>query len=233
MKKVLIGGCSFSQHNGGQGWTSWTDFLRDNHQDKIEVINKAQGSFGQSRIVESLLEELIKQNFQIDYCIIQWSAVGRAYSTTEKDFFERLITQYEIPFSPHRHEYMMTGDKEGWVTDLTKEIEESFYKASLTQMILMKNLLENHNIPYTMFWGWEQITPIMESNTQDLINQIYNENFWRFNQNGGMLEWIVDKIGTKNAHVSMDDFHPSTKGHELFYQEVIKPIIYQSVVGHP
>ena len=225
MKKLLIGGCSFSQYNGEQGWTSWTDFLRYNHQDHMEIINLAQGSFGQSRIVESLLEELIKHNFEIDHCIIQWSAVGRAYSTTEKDFFERMVTQYEIPFSPHRHEYMLKGDTEGWVTDLTNEIGESFYRASLTQMILMKNLLENHNIPYTMFWGWEQITPHIEQKSQDLLSQLYDQNFWRFGKNGGMLEWIIDKVGKKNAHVSMDDFHPSTQGHELFYNHIIKDIL--------
>jgi hypothetical protein len=225
MKKILIGGCSFSQHNGGQGWTSWTDFLKDNHGDQIQVINRAQGSFGQSRIVESLLEELITQNYEIDYCIIQWSAVGRAYSTTEKDFFERLVTQYEIPFSPHKHEYMMKGDKEGWITHLSNEIGESFYRASLTQMILMKNLLENKGIPYIMFWGWEQITPHIQHKTQDLLNELYDKNFWRFKEQGGMLEWIVDKVGKKNAHVSMDDFHPSTQGHELFYNHIVKDIL--------
>jgi len=230
MKKLLIGGCSFSQHNGEQGWTAWTDFLRDNHQDQIQVINRAQGSFGQSRIVESLLEELIKQNYEIDYCIIQWSAVGRAYSLTEKDFFERLITQYEVPFSPHRHEYMMTGDKEGWITDLTKEIEESFYRASLTQMILMKNLLENKGIPYTMFWGWEQITPRIQNRAKDLLSQLYDDTFWRFNEQGGMLEWIVDKLGEKNSYAAPDDFHPSTKGHQLFYNEIVKDILYKNTL---
>jgi hypothetical protein len=228
MKKLLIGGCSFSQHNGEQGWTAWTDFLRDNHKDQIEVINRAQGSFGQSRIVESLLDEIINKTngrIEIDYCIIQWSAVGRAYSISEKEFFERLIVQYEVPFSPHRHEYMINNDKEGWVTDLTNEIEESFYRASLTQMILMKNVLENHNIPYTMFWGWEQITPRIQRKAEDLLNEIYTENFWRFGEHGGMLEWIVDKLGETESYAAKGDFHPSTKGHELFYNHIIKDIL--------
>ena len=73
MKKILIGGCSFSQSTGFPNginipnWTSWSDFLDRDYSKNFNVINKAQSSFGQSRIVESLLQELIKYDFEIDY----------------------------------------------------------------------------------------------------------------------------------------------------------------------
>ena len=231
MKKVLIGGCSFSQYCGFPNenakpiWTSWTDFFLRDYSNVFNITNRAQGSFGQSRIVESITDELIKNNFDIDYVIIQWSAVGRAYSTNEKDFFERMVKQWEVPFSPHIHEYIVNNDKEGWITNLTNQISTSFYKASLHQIFLMKSLLESKNIRYKMFWGWEQITPKIESETKELLKLIYDETFWRVNNHGGMSEWILSNMTEKEGIVGGGDFHPSTKGQEFFYNTIIKDII--------
>lgn len=226
MKKVLIGGCSFSQHNGGQGWTSWTDFLRDNHQDQIQVINRAQGSFGQSLIIKSLMDELIERDFQVDYVIVQWSAVARAYSTNQRDFFDRIMIQGEHYFAPYEEEYISnrTG-YEGWVTDITNQIDLEYYTNSIDKIILFKYLLDSKNIPYTMFWGWEQITPEIYQKKKKWLDIMYDKNFWRFGEQGGMLEWIVDKLGEKESYAAPDDFHPSTKGHELFYNHIIKDIL--------
>lgn len=234
MKKVLIGGCSFSQHMGFPNennewnplWTSWTDFFLKDYKSEFEIINRAQSSFGQSRIVESITHELIARKFDIDYVIIQWSAVGRSYSTNMNDFFDRMINQYEVPFSPHRHEYIANDDKLGWVTDLTNTIEHSFYIASLTQIYLMKCLLESKNIRYKMFWGWGQITPEIESKVSHLLEVIYDDRFLRYGSNhGGISEIVMDNIGKKEGFVSENDIHPSTKGQEFFYNTTIKNII--------
>lgn len=230
MKKVLIGGCSFSQYCGFPTeqvkpiWTSWTDFFLRDYGSVFNIINCAQSSFGQSRIVETITDELIKNNFNIDYVIIQWSAVGRAYSTNEKDFFERMVKQSEVAFSPHIQEYIINNNKEGWCTNLTNQISTSFYKASLHQIFLMKSLLESKNIRYKMFWGWEQITPQIESETIQLLNLIYDETFWRVNKHGGMSEWILSNISEEEGFVGGCDFHPSTKGQEFFYNTIIKDI---------
>lgn len=225
MKKILIGGCSFSQE-GGHGWKSWTDFLKDDGEEKFQIINKAQGSFGQSLIVESLLSELILRDFNIDYVIVQWSAVGRAYSTNQKDFFDRMIRQWEPQFSPHQQEYLVSGDTEGWLTNIMNTIEPKFYTASLNQILLFKSLLEVHNIPFTFFWGWEQITEDLMKKNNNLINKIYDERFWRWKENGGMMEYVIDTIGYDKGIIP-NDFHPTTKGHEIFYNHIVKDIINQ------
>lgn len=230
MKKILIGGCSFSQSTGfptetnNAKWVSWTNFLERDFSESYKIINKAQSSFGQSKIVESLLEELLKFNFDIDYVFIQWSAVGRAYSTNERDFFNRMIIQSEVPFSPHQHEYIINNDKEGWVTDITNTISDSFYTASLTQIFLLKSLLDNKQISYTMFWGWEQLNDDIISKNKNVIDKIYDDRFWRWKDNGGMSEYIIDNIGKENGIIPTD-FHPTTKGHEFFYNTIIKDIV--------
>lgn len=231
MKKVLVGGCSFSQHNGHQGWTAWTDFFKKEYQDQIELINVAQGSFGQALIIKTLMDELIDRDFEVDYVFVQWSAVGRAYSTNQRDFFDRIMRQGEEYFAPYEEEYVInTTGYEGWVTDITNKIDEEYYVNSIDKIILFKYLLESKNIPYTMFWGWEQITPELYQKKKKWLDIMYDENFWRFNQNGGMLEWIVDKIGKENGYAAPDDFHPSTQGHELFYNEIIKDIINTKIL---
>lgn len=230
MKKILIGGCSFSQstafptETNNAKWVSWTNFLERDFSESYKIINKAQSSFGQSKIVESLLEELLKFNFDIDYVFIQWSAVGRAYSTNERDFFNRMIIQSEVPFSPHQHEYIINNDKEGWVTDITNTISDSFYTASLNQIFLLKSLLDNKQISYTMFWGWEQLNDDIISKNKNVIDKIYDDRFWRWKDNGGMSEYIIDNIGKENGIIPTD-FHPTTKGHEFFYNTIIKDIV--------
>lgn len=236
MKKLLIGGCSFSEFRGLEQninapntWISWSDFLNRDFKDNVQVVNRAQSSFGQSKIVESVTDELIKQNFKVDYVIIQWSAVGRAYSLNQQDFFERITKQWEVPFSPHVHEYMLSGDKEGWTTNLLNEIDYSFYIASLTQIVLMKNLLENHNIPYTMFWGWGQITTNIEHKVKHLLDKIYDDNFWLFETNGGMSEYIINKIG-EDKGIIPNNFHPTTEGQKLFYDTIITTIVKNKII---
>jgi hypothetical protein len=231
MKKILIGGCSFSQYSGFPNenvkpiWTSWTDFFLRDYSSTFNITNRAQGSFGQSRIVETITDELIKNNFNIDYVIIQWSAIGRGYSINESSFFERMVIQSEVPFSPHIHEYISNNDKEGWVTNLTNTISKSFYTTSLNQILLMKSLLELKGIRYKMFWGWEQLTPVIENETRSLLNLIYDDSFWRHGNHGGMSEWILSNMNDEEGFVGNGDFHPSTKGHEFFYNTIIKDIL--------
>lgn len=225
MKTLLIGGCSFSQYNIDP-WISWTNLLRNEYKDQINIINRAQSSFGQSLIIQSLMDELIERDFKVDYVIIQWSAVGRAYSTNQIDFVDKIMSQGEQYFAPCAEEYVINKKGyEGWVTDINNQIDEDFYTSSIDKMILFKYLLESKNIPYTMFWGWEQLSPEFYQKKKKWIDILYDQNFWRFNGQGGMLEWIVDKLGEKNSYAAPDDFHPSTQGHELFYNHIIKDIL--------
>lgn len=216
MKKILIGGCSFSQKmvwvddKEDGAWVSWTDMFQKEYHKKFKIINRAKSSFGQNRIVESLVDELVKHNFEIDYVLIQWSAFNRGYATNTKDFLEKMITQNELEFAPHIHEYI--------------QIDKSFYTTSLIQIFLMKCLLEYKMIPYKMFWGWEQITPDIEHDNKDLLNTIYNNSFWRYKNNCGMREYIIDNIG-ENIGIIKGDFHPTTKGQEFFYNTIIKDIL--------
>jgi len=219
-KTILIGGCSFSQtqnwpEDKNPMWIPWTDLLKREHGNTNHIVNLAKSSFGQSKIVESILGELIERNFNVDGVIIQWSAVGRAYATNQKDLDLDLIT--------NQHEYILDTDKLGWTTDVFNQIDYSFYINSLNQIYLLKTLLKEKNIPFKMFWGWQQITDTMEE-TSPLLDLIYDNDFWRWETHGGMREYIISKLGEKDGTGGVG-LHPTTKGQTYFYNTIIKKFI--------
>ena len=55
------------------------------------------------------------------------------------------------------------------------------------------------------------------------INKIYDSDWWIWGEHGGMSEFINEEIG-KSAFAT-DRKHPSTKGHKLFYDKIIKKIL--------
>ena len=228
-KKILIGGCSFSQHTGFPTgnvtplWTSWTDVFERDFSNKFNIINTAQSSFGQGMISQSIVRELIKYNFDIDHVIIQWSGITRAYALSETKFIEKVIRQTELQFLPYSNEYIVNGNKEDWVTDTLNTVSSHFYTYSLYQIFLTKCMLESKNIPYTMFWGWEQITPEIEAQHKQVLDLIYDENFWRFNEHGGMAEYTISKLGREVA-ILKGDFHLTTVAQSMFYEDIIKKL---------
>lgn len=232
-KTILIGGCSFSQYQGPPDenykpkWKPWTDLLMEEFEEKFKIINRAQSSFGQGMIAQTIIEELIRYDFKVDYVVVQWSAVGRSYGMNKKDFIDRVVQNGELQFAPHLEEYV-TGKSAGEVTgynplmDIINETSSHFYSASLIKMLMLKSLLEHKNIPYTMFWGWQQITPEIAYENKKLIDLIYDDNFWRFNEHGGMNEYIVSHLGKEIGLVGGGDFHPSTAGQKFFYDNIVK-----------
>lgn len=226
MKNILIGGCSFSER-GSQLWKAWTDILEEDFKEinGYNITNVAHSSYGQSRIAESLTETLIKNDFNYDFVFVQWSAISRAYATSEKHFLTRILNQNEVDFVAHMEEYM--ADDSGWngesVTSRLYQVSNEFYKHSLMQMFLLKSLLDYKNVKYVMFWGWQQIDEKIYKNNKFLLDKIYDEKFIRFGNHGGMLEYLIENLGEDTTKRSKEDFHPSTTAHRFFYDNIILP----------
>ena len=86
---------------------------------------------------------------------------------------------------------------------------------SILSIIALKNYLENKGIKYKMFWGWRQV---MDDKYDTILKSLYNENFWLYGKHGGMSEWILDNVGSDGL---LECSHPSTKGHQHFYKNII------------
>lgn len=222
MKKILIGGCSFSQpqyNNPSKEWTPWSDLI---DTDTFFVKNVALSSYGQMKISETIISEIIKDNFSFDLVFIQWSAFGRGVTNSEKDFFKWIVNTGQEFMLPYANEYVNTGLEKLSTTTKLNSVDTLFYISSLIQIELVKTFLEHHNIKYLMFWGWEQITDNIYIKNKKLIDNIYKGSWWRFDKHGGFLEYGIDILGNDNA-VIKHDFHPTTQAHKLFYENVILP----------
>lgn len=222
MKEILIGGCSFSQtqsNNDKKRWTSWSDLI---DVDTFLIKNVALSSYGQLKISETVISEIIKSNFSFDLVIIQWSAFGRGVSNSQKDFFKWVIDTGQEFMLPYSTDYVNTGLKKLNTTTKLNSVDALFYTASLIQIELVKTFLEYHNIKYLMFWGWEQINDSIYLKNKKIIDSIYKGSWWKFGQHGGILEYGINALGSDSA-VIKDDFHPTTEVHKLFYENVIMP----------
>jgi len=221
---VLITGCSFTQGNndspsGNEMWIPWSNLV---HFDGYDVRNVAKSSYGQGKIVQSVVQFLEESDQRPDLVIIQLSAILRGYSTNVNDFYFRITNQRESFFLLHDDDYI-TPDA-GWVHKVSiaeDELDSETHWNAYTKVLLLKTYLQQKNQDYIMFWGWNQLENCPTNIKLLWKKNIYDENFWSYGTWGGMSEYITDKIGKKGI-IPMD-FHPSTEGHQLFYNDIIKP----------
>lgn len=222
-KNIIISGCSFSEYTTGEPYFTWSNYLLDEFKHKLKIYNEAKDSQGQGIIVQKVIDRIIDLKFDVDLIIIQWSAITRGFAKNEIDFIKRIIDNKSyIDFLPFSLEYYGGGDLD-YVSDSNEIIHDIYYKYSLVQMILLINFLENYNLKYKMFWGWQQISNEVEDKFKNYFDIIYNNNFWLHNRNGGMKEYCEMKIG--NLAILKNDLHPSSQAQKYFYETVIKNFI--------
>jgi len=216
---ILVGGCSFSEPRLNNE-IGWVDLLK-NH---VNITNLSKGGNGQSLIVNSIINELLNKDFKYDFVIVQLSAFGRGLAKNEKEFYESVIKQNLFHYLPHYHEYVDNNIEKGNVSSVNSNLDNSFVNNSLVLIYLLKNLLDIKNIKYKMFWGWEQLNEEYYHLNKNIIDTIYDNNFWRYGKHGGFKEWSIDKLGNKKA-LHHDKLHPSQAAHKLFYKFVLEEFL--------
>ena len=201
MKEIIIGGCSFSQRQGYEDsrWIPYGDIM-ESELPHIKIHNVAMSSNSNASIMKQIINNIETPNQigEIDLAIIQLSAFGRAYAS-EEDIIQELVDSNQAHLLP----------------DLEQYIGKQYAEDSILSAIAIKNYLENKGIKYKMFWGWKQV---MDNKYDILLKSLYNENFWLYGEHGGMSEWILDNVGSDGL---LGCGHPSTKGHQHFYKNII------------
>ena len=213
MKKILIGGCSFSEYIDGRDypWIPWSQLLS---YDGVDVTNLAKSSYGQPKISETLTNEIILSDNQYDLVIVQWSGISRGYKLVEIPSLNDVLELTKNLDKSHADE-IVNG-----IINLT---QIGYIKSSLTQIYLFQTFLESKNIPYLFFWGWKQITSdcLLDDTISNLVSNIYNDNWIFTDKNNGMAEEC-------NSPKRLADFHPTTKCHRNFYKK-LKPFIENKI----
>ena len=199
MKSIIIGGCSFSQRQGydNSRWIPYGDTMISDFP-HMKIHNVAKSSNSNASIMKQMIEHIETNDNTFDFAIVQLSAFGRAM-VKEEDVIQKLIETNQHHLLPET-EYF---------------IGKQYGLDSILSIIALKNYLENKGIKYKMFWGWKQV---MDDTYDNLLKGLYNENFWLYGEHGGMSEWILDNVGDDGL---LECGHPSTKGHQHFYKNII------------
>lgn len=231
-KTILIGGCSYSESqkkynhtsfDPNKDWIPWTDLMDDEFGKNNNIINVARGSAGQSTIVSLLTKKLLELNFNVDLVIVQWSSTHRLFAEKEEDLVEQINGQ-GLELLSQKGIDIFTKEYYEKLSELGYDISYN----SLLQIYLFKNLLESKNLKYKFFWGWSQFG-IKTDKYSNLIDNIYDDNFLRFKtldgtNHGGMQDYVNQIIGQENTKV--EDGHPNSESHKVFYNDIIKPILF-------
>lgn len=214
MKRILIGGCSFSEYISDREypWISWSKLLSYND---LDITNLAKSSYGQPKISETLTDEILISPTPYDLVIVQWSGVTRGYKLVETPSLNDVLELTKTLNKAHADEII-----EG-IVNLS---HQEYIKRSLTQMYLFQNFLETKKIPYLAFWGWQQITAehLNDTTISNLISNIYNDNWIFTEKNNGITEEC-------KYSVRLADFHPTTKCHNNFYFSKLTPKIEEKL----
>ena len=215
MKRILIGGCSFSEYISDREypWIPWTQLL--SHND-LDITNLAKSSYGQPKISETLTDEILDSVTPYDLVIVQWSGVSRGYKLIETPSLNDVLELTKNLNKAHADEI---------VEGIVNLSHQEYIKRSLTQIYLFQNFLETKKIPYLFFWGWKQITAehLNDTTISNLISNIYNDNWIFTEKNNGMTEEC-------DSFRRLEDFHPTTKCHNKFYFSKLKPIIEKKLM---
>jgi len=230
MKKIVIGGCSFSQFmDENSPWKSWTNLLEEEYRESIGISNTAKSSYGQGAIVENVVHDIIIKNYQVDLVIIQWSAIGRGMGINQKDFYKKVLDAHDGGHMlTNSIEYFNNGISDDEISNRINRISNSFVRHSLIQIKLLKDFLTLHKIPHLFYWGWEQLTDESSEEYRSLIESIYSNSWWLPDGNTGMSEYVVKKFG--NTALLPMDFHPTTDSHKYFYDTIINPYIKNNLL---
>ena len=199
MKSIIIGGCSFSQRQGYENsrWIPYGDIM-ESELPHIKIHNVAMSSNSNASIMKQMIEHIETNDNTFDFAIVQLSAFGRAM-LKEEDAVETLVKTRQTHLLPEIENY----------------IGKQYALDSILSIIALKNYLENKGIKYKMFWGWRQV---MDDKYDTILKSLYNENFWLYGEHGGRSEWILDNVGDDGL---LECSHPSTKGHQHFYKNII------------
>ena len=235
-KTILIGGCSYSESqkkfnnlifNPDKDWYPWTDLLDDEFGKENNIINLARGSAGQSTIVSFLTKKLLELDFKVDMVLVQWSSPHRIFAEKESDLIETINSQ-GIELLSQKGIDIFTKE---YYEKIEKMGHDILYN-SLLQIFLFKNLLDFKGIKYNFFWGWCD-NKIDLSNQSFILDKIYDKNFLRYRtasgkEDGGMHDYANLVLGENNSQV--EDGHPNSEAHKVFYNHVIRPLLFQKYI---
>ena len=252
--KILIVGCSFSEDINLDNVTSWSYRLRDYLKSSdYEVTNLSESGQGNG-VISDLVIDYVSNN-QIDLVLIQWSAFTRIFKIVptskhwnkyknldwESGDVDKLdLLTFESTYNSlnaiiNIQEFLNKNNIKykmwfGWQQVYPEQIEH-FQLTHLIDIINedenfilfhQKETWDNELKNYGLFTKSNYATTLLK-----LFGLSKGENYYPETKWGGMSEYIRMNLN-KNRYISETDSHPSSEGHRVFFEGVIKPM-FQNV----
>jgi hypothetical protein len=199
--KILIIGCSFSETFDGvlkyPTWVYWLSHYLKN--ENVDIINLSKSGNGNKKISTDVINYL-KYN-KVDLVLVQWSAFTRVFGNN---------LQYNNDFL-----HLIKGSKEYYNIDWEygdeyfNLLDEKYIVNSLESILETIQFLNNNNINYKMWFGWQQIYPeqINYLNLNHLIEPIKSDpNFLLFYQKE-MYDYELENYGLFSKSNYLDTLH--------------------------
>jgi len=248
IKNLIINGCSFSDDRLTPTWAS---FLRQQFPD-LNYHNLAAGGAGNEYICRSTMNFLAGQNLdpKETLVLIMWSGTGRKDLHITGEWWYHLQESYCCGRNHGDQQYYVFsgGIANSWTKNkLTRKIFDWPYKLSdpttlcqdsLLNFVNLENYLKlnDYNYQFTSyvnFWHAEKESNHLSGDycigyfcKDYAIYKDYKFTNWFFvNEQKDCLSEFVDAINEFD-----ETRHPSTQGHNLFYDQVVLPRIKKFLV---
>lgn len=193
---------------------------------------------------------------EFDNIIINWTSSCRYDILINDKSIIKLLYKNSTHHIIENQFFLCSGGWRGnWIATRSKNIFESMYRnhfnvedswrRTLQNIIMVQQILESENINHISFFSYD--TFICQSFTdyekKFQATKLYDKNKWQkflqknkwthvvdwskvwmhknqYTDTGGIMDWCHDNT-TDTSH------HPTTAGHEQFYQSIIKPWLEQ------
>jgi hypothetical protein len=222
-KRIDIFGCSFSCDPMGNPWIGWPYYLNE-YEPNIKNFNWAKSGIGNTELKDNIItyiEEMEGRNGSTDLLLIQWSAFSRCYGTSFDEVIKhhgKQLEKYYLKDWEHSD-----GKRPGEIhlDNLSYEIT----KNNLESILELQTYLQNKNIDYKMWFGWQQVYPeqIEQFGLTELLNKIKEDkNLILFKQNE-CYDYELEEYGLlSKSHYALtlkklfgldkgNYFHPATE----------------------
>ena len=209
-KHLLVNGCSFNTPNPKGDVPSFAGKMVAKHLD-LNLTNLARGGRGNDRIV--VTTKIHFENFpdqkQNTVALIEWTQAGRIDYVTN-DRYKPMKLQSTTWRSYHNRD----------VLDVMPGYDDVEHESlSVLRNILdLQTYFKTNNIKYMMYFGLNNvITETADSKT--LWKCVDTSKFFR--PSYSHFQYCQDN----KCYVSPTDYHPSTQGHRVWANELIKYMI--------
>jgi hypothetical protein len=240
IKNLVVSGCSFTQTP--VGYLNWSAYLR-NTIPEVNYVNHGRSGAGNNYIADSMMKYLLKEkpDPQETLIMVMWTGVTRFDFNISKDYYNLLEGWINKEHNQDTHYVCSTGIGGLWPPVL-KPLFSSLYKATdykalasntLFQMCSLKNFLENCGyrykfMSYVNYWNQPKdwYSPNLDfsigyyDGDDPLLSNLGNHWIW-VNEN---KDCLYEFAKSRNM-LQEDNFHPTPKAQELFFNEIIKPHI--------